>query len=126
MALDFAVVSRKQSSAVGKVDPDHEAGYGEAKEYFSDPENAGSDLMVTFPTVKDRDAFVKYARVQAEADGLRFRAVANEKESARLVFRMESEADYLIRKAKRDAEIKDREDRRAKGEPIVRGRRKSA
>lgn len=126
MALEFAVVSRKQSTTVGKVDPDHEAGYQEALGYFSDPENAGTDLTVTFPSVKDRDAFVKYARLQSEADGFRFRAVVNEPGTARLTFRMETQVEYLERKAKREAEIADREARRAAGEPIVRGRRKAS
>lgn len=123
MELNFTPVSRKTSSAVKAPDPSIANGYAESLEYFSDEVNETFDLDVSFPTVKDRNAFVTYARAQSEVDGYKFRAVVNEKDSVRLVFRMESLAKYNERKAAREAAAADRETRRANGEVIKPGRK---
>ena len=126
MELNFTPVSRKTSSAVKAPEPGIEKGYRESLEYFSDEVNETFDLDVSFPSVKDRNAFVTYARAQAEVDGYKFRAVVNEKDSTRLVFRMESLAKYEERKAAREAATADREARRAAGEVIKPGRKAAA
>lgn len=123
MELSFTPVSRKTSSAVKAPEPGIEKGYGEVLEYFSDEANQSFDLDTTFPTEKARNAFLAYARAQAEVDGYKLRAVVNEKGSARLVFRMESLEKYNERKAHREAATADREARRAAGEVIKPGRK---
>lgn len=121
MALNFQAVSRKTSTAVGKVTPEFMAEFNEAVEYFANTE--GADLLVDFGSEKERNAWVKLARAASADSGLRFRAVSNESGSARLVFRMESEAEYAVKKAQRDAAKADLEARRAAGETITRGRK---
>lgn len=126
MELSFTPVSRKTSTAVKAPEPSIEQGYKEALEYFSDEENETFDLDVSFPSPKERNAFVTYARAQSEVDGYKFRAVVNEKDSIRLVFRMEELTKYNQRKAQRAAATAEREARRAAGEVIKPGRKKQS
>lgn len=127
MELSFTPVNRGKGTSVPKnVDPGFQKGYLEALEYFRGEGNDAFDLDVAFPSVDDRDAFVKYARACAEQDNMKFRAIYNEKGTARLVFRMETLAQFEARKAEREKAAADREARRAAGEVIKPGRRKSA
>ena len=125
MELNFTPVSRKTSTAVKAPEPGIEKGYRESLEYFSDEVNETFDLDVSFPSEKDRNAFITYDRAQAEIDGYKFRAAVNEKGCNRLVFRMESIAKFNERKAAREAAAADRETRRANGEVIKPGRKAS-
>lgn len=126
MELSFKTVPRGNSVAVApkNVDPAFQNGYMEALRYFRD-EAGAQDLDVTFPSVDDRDQFVKYARACAVQDNMKFRAIYGEKGVARLVFRMETLASFEARKAEREKAAADREARRAAGEVIKPGRRAS-
>lgn len=121
MALAFQAVKRANSKVAGGVTEEFRAEFDEAWEFFKNTE--GEDLTVDFPTVAERDKWVRTARAHADASGLRFRAVSAEKDSGRLVFRIETQEQYESRKAEREAYQADLAERRARGEVIKPGRK---